>query len=119
MFTKRIHSQPVERVVEITSTQGFGDEATKYPQSYRDYVFHSLSEKGKEMFYAINIHPSCAEKNGECIKRVQCIEKKFLYISRVCYRRDLVCCYDDTVRNPVVGTNSYGSTTNSANNVGG
>jgi hypothetical protein len=46
--------------------------------------------------------PSCKEKKGECIRRAECIEKKHLYISRVCYERDLVCCYDDTIKFPTV-----------------
>jgi hypothetical protein len=28
---------------------------TKYPQLYREYIFHELSEKGKELFFAVNI----------------------------------------------------------------
>ncbi|VVC91808.1 unnamed protein product [Leptidea sinapis] len=73
-----------------------------YPTSYRDHVYHKLSENGKKIFFALNIHPSCAAKNGECMQRGKCIEKKMLYISRVCYKRDLVCCYDDTIYHPTI-----------------
>ncbi|CAG9783111.1 unnamed protein product [Diatraea saccharalis] len=105
---KHLRNRPSTPASKLT------DETTKYPQSYRDYVFRDLSEKGKEIFFAIKIHPSCLQKNGECIPRGKCIEKKFLYISRVCYRRDLVCCYDDTIRDIVVGTDSYSSTTSTS-----
>ncbi|OWR53098.1 hypothetical protein KGM_204394 [Danaus plexippus plexippus] len=74
-----------------------------YPLLYRDHVYTSLSKNGEEMFFAVNIHPSCAKKRGECIKREQCRDRKILYISRVCYKRDLVCCYDDTIKRPKVG----------------
>ncbi|CAH2068464.1 unnamed protein product, partial [Iphiclides podalirius] len=57
---------------------------------------------GKEIFFAINIHPSCVQKKGQCIPRAKCVSKKMLYISRVCYIRDLVCCYDDSIRFPDV-----------------
>ncbi|PZC86988.1 hypothetical protein B5X24_HaOG201224 [Helicoverpa armigera] len=67
----------------------------QYPESYKDHVYTSLSEKGRDLFFAIKIHPSCLARKGQCIPRRQCIEKKMLYISRVCYYRDRVCCYED------------------------
>ncbi|KAI8429728.1 hypothetical protein MSG28_000284 [Choristoneura fumiferana] len=70
-----------------------------YAELYRDHLYTKLSEKGKELFFALNIHPSCKEKKGDCISRRECIAKKMLYISRVCYIHDLVCCYQTDEQN--------------------
>lgn len=46
--------------------------------------------------------PLCVEKKGQCIPRAMCTGK-VLYISRSCYHRDYVCCYDDAIKFPTVG----------------
>ncbi|KAJ0181093.1 hypothetical protein K1T71_003178 [Dendrolimus kikuchii] len=86
----------------------------KYPLLYRDYVFHNLSDNGRDIYYAIKIHPTCLEKQGDCVPRAKCVGKKILYFTRVCYRRDLVCCYDDTPRQIWVEPKVYGITTEMA-----
>ncbi|XP_022829473.1 uncharacterized protein LOC111358525 [Spodoptera litura] len=74
----------------------------QYPISYKDHVYTSLSDNARDLFFAVNIHPSCVAKKGQCIPRGRCIEKKMLYISRICYALDRVCCYSDYVKEPQV-----------------
>ncbi|XP_075979022.1 uncharacterized protein LOC142978443 [Anticarsia gemmatalis] len=75
----------------------------KYPQSYRDHVYRHLTKNGKDIFYATNIHPLCAKKDGRCMRRGECKTGYMLYISRVCYRHDFICCYDHRPVRPLIG----------------
>ncbi|KAH9639922.1 hypothetical protein HF086_002836 [Spodoptera exigua] len=78
------------------------DPDYQYPLLYRDQVYTNLSDVAREMFYAVNIHPSCVEKKGQCIPRGRCIERDMLYISRICYTMDRVCCYSNDIKSPTV-----------------